>query len=274
MDYFDGKRLYITGGSSGIGLAAALLLASSGAHVAIFARNLEKMEAALNRIEAARVSRGQGFYSLSMDVSDHTDVSTKIKRAVGEFGIPDILIHCAGIADAGYFEDTSYEAFDNVIRTNLYGTRNVAASMLPYMKEKGGHIVIVSALAGLLGVFGWSSYSASKFAQVGFSECLRPDLARYNIAISVFCPGEVQTPLSDHLLGISPPESKALAKMSSKIMKALSPEKAAEILLEGVEKKKFLILAGNMSKISYFAYRNLPGLSRKILDMTVMRLGR
>jgi hypothetical protein len=57
-------------------------------------------------------------------------------------------------------------------------------------------------------------------------------------------------------------------------MKALSPEKAAEILLEGVEKKKFLILAGNMSKISYFAYRNLPGLSRKILDMTVMRLGR
>jgi len=68
------------------------------------------MEAALNRIEAARVSRGQEFYSLSMDVSDHTDVSTKIKRAVGEFGIPDILIHCAGIADAGYFEDTSYEA--------------------------------------------------------------------------------------------------------------------------------------------------------------------
>jgi len=142
------------------------------------------------------------------------------------------------------------------------------------MKEKGGHIVIVSALAGLLGVFGWSSYSASKFAQVGFSECLRPDLARYNIAISVFLPGRgtnsTERPLTRHIA----PESKALAKMSSKIMKALSPEKAAEILLEGVEKKKFLILAGNMSKISYFAYRNLPGLSRKILDMTVMRLGR
>lgn len=274
MDYFDGKRVYITGGSSGIGLATALLLASSGAHVAIFARNLEKLEAALARIEAARVSRGQGFHCQSMDVSDHADVSAKIERAAAEFGIPDILIHCAGIADAGYFEDTSYEAFDNVIRTNLYGTRNVAASLLPYMKEKGGHIVIVSALAGLVSVFGWGSYSASKFAQVGFSECLRPDLRRYNIAVSVFCPGEVQTPLSDHLLGISPPETTALAETSSKFLKAISPEKAAEELLKGVEKKKFLILAGNMSRIFYFAYKNLPGLSRKIVDITVMRVTR
>ncbi len=271
MNHFENKRIFITGGSSGIGLEAARLLASSGAHVAIFARDQRRLEAALERIGAASKSKDQSFYSLSMDVSQNTDVDEKIKRAVSEFGTPDILIHSAGIGDAGYFEDTSYETFDNVIRINLYGTRNVTAALVPFMKKKGGHMVIVSALAGLVGPFGWSSYSASKFAQVGFSECLRPELKRYNINVSVFVPGEVETPLAEHMLGISPPESKALAKTFDRMLRVLSPEKAAEELLKGIEKNKFLIFAGNMPKILYFVNKNLPGLSRTLMDITVNR---
>ena len=167
-----------------------------------------------------------------------------------------------------------YKIFDSVIRTNFYGTRNVTAFLVPFMKEKGGHIVIVSALAGLVGPFGWSSYSASKFAQVGFSECLRPDLKRHNIHLAVFCPGEVETPLSEYMLGISPPESKALAKTFDRLLRVLSPEKVSEELIEGIEKKKFLILAGKMPRFLYFVNRNLPGLSRRLMDATVKRATR
>lgn len=271
MDRFSGKRAFITGGSSGIGLEAARALASRGAHVAVFARDPRRLDSALGRIEAALASRDQRFYRLSMDVSDHEDVEEKTARAVREFGAPDILIHSAGIGHAGYFEDTSYEDFDHVMRTNLYGTRNVVASLLPHMKGRGGHMVVVSALAGLVGPFGWSSYAASKFAQVGLCESLRPDLARYGIAVSVYCPAEVRTPLSEHMLGTSPPEAKALARTVDRMIVVMSPERAAEELLKGMERKKFLILAGSRSKILYFAGRNLSGLSRAIMDLTAKR---
>jgi 3-dehydrosphinganine reductase len=271
MNQFNGKRVFVTGGSSGIGLEAARQLASSGAHVAIFARNQQRLETARESIAAAGISKDQSFYSLSMDVSKNTDVDEKIQLAVSEFGTPDILIHSAGVGDAGYFEDASYETFDSVIRTNLYGTRNVTASLVPFMKEKGGHMVIVSALAGLVGPFGWSTYATSKFGQVGFCECIRPELKRYNINVSVFVPGEVETPLADYMLGISPPESKALAKTFDKMLRVLTPEKAAKELLKGIEKNKFLIFAGNMPKILYFVNKNLPGLSRTLMDITVSR---
>ncbi len=265
MKRFQDKAVFITGGSSGIGLEASLMLAALGSHVMIFGRDLKKLDAACGEIATQKISNSQKVMALQMDVSDREDVDRKVARAVQEFGIPDILINSAGIGHADYFDDITNEKFDEVLRINLYGTRNVIAAILPFMKPRGGHIVNVSSMLGLIGIFGYSAYSTSKFALVGFSECLRSELKSHNILVSVFCPPEVDTPMTDYMQTSSPPETRALVRMTG----LMSVRKAARILLEGIEKKRFLIIPGFLSKWSYLNKRLYPGLTSMVMDMVV-----
>lgn len=265
MKHFYDKAVFITGGSSGIGLEAARRLAALGSHVMIFGRDLKKLDAASSEIATQKISNSQRVMAVQMDVSDRDDVDRKIVHAVHDFGTPDILINSAGIGHAGYFEDITYEKFDEVLRINLYGTRNVVAAILPFMKPRGGHIVNVSSMLGLIGIFGYSAYSTSKFALVGFSECLRSELKRHNILVSVFCPPEVDTPMTDYMQTSSPPETRALVRMTG----LMSVRKAAGILLKGIEKKRFLIIPGFLSKWTYLNKRLYPGLTGMVMDMVV-----
>lgn len=268
MKYFYQKKVYLTGGSSGIGLDTARILASHGASVAIFGRDTERLDEARTRIEREKINHDQKISSFPMDVSNHSDVDEKIQKAVKEFGIPDIVINSAGIGHSDYFENITYDIFNRVILTNLYGTRNVVSAVLPFMKKTGGHIVNVSSMLGLIGLFGYSAYSTSKFALVGFSECLRSELRQYNIHVSVFCPPEVDTPMTDLMLKTSPPETRALVRMTG----VLTPEQTARILLDGIRKKRFLIVAGFLSKLSYLNKRYFPALCQKVMDLIVRRV--
>jgi short-subunit dehydrogenase len=267
MKYFYQKNVYITGGSSGIGLEVALILASYDANVAIFGRDKEKLEDARAKIEAKKIDKEQKIFAFSMDIANHNDVADKIQNAVKAFGIPDIVINSAGMGHSDYFENVSYDTFNKVILTNLYGTRNVISAVLPRMKKNGGHIVNVSSMIGLIGLFGYSTYGASKFALVGFSECLRSELKQYNIYVSVFCPPEVDTPMTDLMLKTSPPETRALVRMTG----FMTPQRVAGILLDGIRKKRFLIIAGFLSKWTYLNKRYFPLLVQGVMDMVVKR---
>ena len=106
MPYFTGKLAFITGGSSGIGLETAILLASQGCSLVLFARGREKLDEACRKISALAAPSPR-VNSLSMDVANNTDVQQKIKIAVEKFGVPDILINCAGVGTGDYFENIS-----------------------------------------------------------------------------------------------------------------------------------------------------------------------
>jgi 3-dehydrosphinganine reductase len=255
MEKFDNKLAYITGGSSGIGLETARQLASLGADIVLFARNRTNLEQARHEIEKNKKRENQKIKCMTLDVQSDDTVRQVIKRAVEEFGIPDILINSAGVGHSDYFENITYGTFDAVIKTNLYGTRNMIASLLPYMKRKGGSIVITSSLAGLVGIFGYTAYGTSKFALVGFSESLRAELKPHGIRVTLVCPPEVDTPLVLHESKTIPPEARAVKNMGG----LLKPELVARRIIRGIQKNKFMIIPGFLASLLYYTKRFSPG---------------
>lgn len=271
MSVFSAKLAYITGGSSGIGLETAALLASQGCRLVLMARDQARLDEACRYIEEQAGQTGrqiQAVPTVSMDVADNDEVREKIKAAVDRYGIPDILINSAGIGTADYFEDISYESFDAVMKINVYGTRNAVSAVLPYMKQKGsGHIVNLSSAAGLMGMFGYSLYSASKYALMGFSECLRIELKRYNIHVSVVCPPEVETPFIEEEARTLPPEARAVKTLAG----LLEPGYVAKRIVKGIKKKRFLIVPGLLTKLLYFNHRMSNGHLTRIASDWVVR---
>jgi len=259
---FNGKNVYVVGGSSGLGLETAKLLSRLGANVIIFARGKERLEEGLKQVDAGKKRASQRSAFKQMDVSVHDEVVRVMEEAVGEFGVPDILINSAGRAYPDYFENISFEQFDDTMKTHIYGIWNTASALLPHMKNRGGYIVNVTSALGFMGLFGYSDYCSSKFAINGFTEVLRSELKPYKIGVSVFCPPDMNTPGFEVENRTKPPETVAASESGG----LMEPEEAAEALVEGIAKGKFMITPGSV-KMIHFMKRHFPWL----VDMVVER---
>jgi short-subunit dehydrogenase len=261
------KTAFITGGSSGIGLAIAKALAAKNCHVVIIARDIEKLEAAIQKIEAHKTADQQKITYYSCDTSDYPQVKNIFENAIWENGEPDILVNCAGIAQPNYFENITFEAFEKTIRTNLYSTWNVCSVCLPAMKAKGGHIINTSSLAGFLGVFGYTDYNMTKFGIIGFSEALKQEVAQYNIKVSVLCPPDTDTPGFAEENKTKPAETLAISGNA----KVVSADFIAKHVVNAIGKNTFLILPGFDSKLTYFLKRYSPWLVEWIMNMSIRK---
>jgi 3-dehydrosphinganine reductase len=267
MKEFSGKTVFITGGSSGIGLSAARLLAAQGAHVMIFARNQKRLEEAAVQIKESGKSASPRVGSLSLDVSDNAAVRKAMEQAVRDFGVPDLLINCAGRAYPRYFEDIGYAQFDETMRINMYGIWNTCAALVPFMKKRGGAIVNTSSMCGFLGVFGYTDYSASKFAIVGFSEALKSELKYHHISVQVLCPPDTDTPGFAVENTTKPDETKAVSA-SAKVMSA---DDVAGCLVKGIRKGTFMIIPGMDGKLTYMVKRLFPWLAENVMDSSIRK---
>lgn len=216
LSWYQGKKVFLTGGSSGIGKAAALLLAAHGADVVIAARGWDRVAAyddpkyqGLTRAlaEMRGVARGGLCEAVALDIADGDAVRETAARVLGILGGLDGLINNAGVSAVGHPRDLDAGTFEAMMRTNYFGTVQVTRAFLPhFMAQRRGHIGNVSSLLGLMGIFGYGAYAASKFAIAGFSDCLRQELLPHNIRVSVIFPADTATPQHEeemrHLPGL------------------------------------------------------------------------
>jgi short-subunit dehydrogenase len=270
MGVFRNKTVYLVGGSSGIGLAAAKELARRGADIVVFARGRTRLSNALDDISACREYPRQRMLSVPMDVSCWREVKDGMQKTVAFFGAPDILINCAGRAYPRRFEDIEIEQFEETMQINLMGSIHTVVALLPSMKEKGGIIVNTSSVAGLVGVFGYTDYCASKFGIVGFSEALRSELKPSGIKVQVLCPPDTDTP-GYAVENLTKPEE---AKKISSAAGVMSAEQVASALIKGLGSDRFLIIPGFDSRLTCFAKRYLPGLVEWVMNRQIASVGK
>lgn len=264
-----GCNVFITGGSSGIGLSLARAYAALGAHVAIFGRTEAKLHTAIHEIEAARRSSDQHVIAIPMDVTDEAEVKTQTAQAIARIGPPDLLINSAGIVANDRFENLSAKTFEDIFRTNVLGLCHVTRALLPALKARRGQIVNLASAGGLMGLYGYTAYGGSKYAIVGISECLRSELKPDGVAVSVVCPPEVTTPMVATEAPTISRESRIVKHMAG----VLHPDAVARTIVRGVARKRFMIIPGARARLLFVLHSLSFGwLTRTVSDFVIRML--
>jgi len=249
---FAGKRAFVTGAASGIGRATALRLAGLGVELYLTDRNADGLAQTVND---ARALGAQVPEHRALDIANYDEVTTFAEHIHAHHPSMDLVMNIAGVSAWGTVDRLSHEQWDKMISINLMGPIHVIENFLPPMvaARNGGHLVNVSSAAGLIGLPWHAAYSASKFGLRGLSEVLRFDLARYRIGVSVVVPGAVRTPLveSVEIAGVDrddPQVSRWVDRFSGH---AVSPERAADKILAGIAKNRFLIYTSSDIRALY-----------------------
>jgi 3-dehydrosphinganine reductase len=260
MSFFANRKVVITGASSGIGLALAKQVARAGAHVVLIARRAAPLEEAKAQV-LAEGGKGQ-VEIVPLDISREQDVNEAMARVLAA-GPVDVLVNNAGVVMPGRFVELPMKEFHSMMDINYFGTVHMCRALVPAMIErKSGRICNVSSLAGVIGIYGYTPYAASKFAICGFSQALRAELWPHGIAVSVCMPPDTDTPQLAFENQYKPKETKAIAGT----VKALSAEQVAGAIARGVENGSFEIFADFGSRAATRAHGIIPGIVRWFCD--------
>lgn len=259
-------RAFVTGAASGIGCQIAQLFAQRGADVAGFDLMPRSESTAL--IEGARRSGHQRVAMYGVDICDAEALRAELRRAAEELGSPDVVFHCAGTGGfSRRFEEFPADRFEQMIRVNLIGSRNLAAAALPLM-NCGGRLALVASLAGLAAAYGQAGYAASKHGVVGLASVLRVEYRPRGISVSVICPPEMDTPMARAEHRDRPPETAAMKSFAG----VVALEQGCAYMIERVMRNQFLIIPGQRARCTWWMQKLLPrAWSNALADRLVAR---
>jgi NAD(P)-dependent dehydrogenase (short-subunit alcohol dehydrogenase family) len=186
------KVWFITGAGSGIGANAAKAALAAGNRVVATGRNIQKLRNALGD------ATHDNLALLQLDVSDEAQATTAIEQAVSRFGRIDVVVNNAGYSLLGNYEELETQDIQRLFATNFWGVSNVMRAALPVMrKQRSGHIINISSVAGAVGMMHCGAYSASKFAVEGLSLAVAEEVGKFGIKVTVVEPGFFRTDLLD-----------------------------------------------------------------------------
>ncbi|MEM8963621.1 MAG: glucose 1-dehydrogenase [Acidobacteriota bacterium] len=203
MSTLEGKVAVVTGGNSGIGLASAQAFAEAGAHVIVFGRNQETLDAAVAQI-------GHGAVGIQGDVTSGNDLDRLYSTVKDTHGGLDILFANAGVAFFQPFAESDEGFFDHQVNINIKGTFFTIQKALPLLRE-GSSVLVNTSVVNVMGMPGASVYSATKAALRSLVRTLAAELTQQGIRINAIAPGPIETPIFERT-GMSEAEQHGFAQ--------------------------------------------------------------
>ena len=218
----SGKRALVTGGSSGLGRATAISLATAGADVAVLARGSADLQETVEQISA----QGVRASAVAVDLADAGAVEAAVRQVRGELGGVDVLVNAAGTDVPGPVAELDVTEWDRVLDVNLRASFLLARAVWPDMVERGGGTIVnISSVAGRRGWANASAYCAAKFGLTGLTQALAAEGKAHRIRACVLYPGAMDTSW-----GVWSPEDRNDAAERTGPADALPPEQVAELI--------------------------------------------
>lgn len=242
---FTHKVAVVTGAGSGLGRSLALQLAAAGARLALCDVDMAGLE------ETRRLAQGteEAISLHHVDVANRERMTEFAAEVLAHHRQVDLLINNAGISfTPTLFDDFSPEQFEKLLNINMWGVYNGTYAFLPHLRTRPeASIVNVASLAGLVGLYGYTPYSMSKFAVRGLSEALQSELVGSTVSLTIVYPGGIKTDLIKHAPDLAEAQREAAHENFSRAA-LLTSDNAARKILKAVQKRKNHLVLGNDAK--------------------------
>lgn len=239
---FEGKTVWVTGASSGIGAAMAKAFSEQGAHVILSGRRIEALD------EVARACRGKTL-KLPFEATDFEALPSVVREAEAWRGSVDVLVNNAGISQRSLGKDTAFAVYRELMEVDFFAPLRLTQLVLPAMLARGsGHFINISSVAGKFGSVLRTGYSAAKHALIGYSDALRAETAHAGIQVTVVTPGFVRTGVARNALA---GDGSVTGRDEDDIDSAIAPEEAVAEILAGIAagKREVAVVRGGLGDL-------------------------